>query len=444
MLCRLTMVAVLPATLIGSGGGVGPTRTSVPRGDDATRDTVATSSSDSGGCRLRVVGQRRLRMPDGSIPYVASFSEAWRDDAGLFMGGPVFLFDSTAGFSEEPVPRDSLIGLLIDTSGIARPVATPLTGGYSLYPRVVNATEGGWDVIIARSPASDSAATTAESPAELWFGHFDGRRWSAVDLVAVTRGASLRPEYSSRLVRNHLGDLAFAYPFLFGAPTPGIVLVRRSAGRWRSDSLPTPERVDYVGVEPSRSGNGWTLAYRMPNLSRGSFSLATLWTVTVDSTWKAPGVVVHGKYTRLTDPVFVRVGDTLLSSWWQRPEEAMAPSGPIGTVRWAYVDTAAAMYAPQTRIAARVGTEFQLVSLGHRIALWVLRDLTTTSRVSLSAWHEGVITELGALELTNDTGMSVVARDDSTVSLLSSRFGRGPGDPPVTSTLTTATLSCMQ
>ena len=438
------MVVVLPATLIGSGGGVGTTTQAVLRGDDTARDTVATSSSDSGGCRLRVVSQRRLRMPDGSTPYVASFSEAWRDGAGLFMGGPVFLFDSTAGFSEEPATRDSLIGLLIDTSGIARPVATPLTGGYSLYPRVVDATDGGWDVILARSPTPESAATTAASPAELWFGHFDGLRWSAVDLVAVTRGASLRPEYSSRLVRNHLGDLAFAYPFLWGAPTPGIVLLRRSAGRWRADTLRTTERVDYVSVEPSRSGHGWTLAYRMPNTTRGSFSLATLWTVTVDSTWTTPRVVVHGEYTRLTDPVLVKVGDELLSSWWQRPADAMAPSGPIGTVRWAYVDTAAAMYAPQTRIAAGVGTEFRLVSLGPSIALWVLRDLTTTSRVSLSAWHAGVAAELGALELTNDTGMSVVARDDSTVSLLSSRFGRGPGDPPVTSTLTTATLRCMQ
>lgn len=439
------MVAVLSATVIGSGGAVGTTGNAVAARDATARDATSPIASDSSRCRLRVTSQRRLRMLDGRTPYVASFSEAWRDGSGVFMGQPVFLFGATAGFSEPPIARDSLIGLVVDTSGMARPVVTPLTDGHSLYPRVVNSADGGWDVILVRSPAPDSATTmTPDSPAELWHGHFDGRRWSAVTRIAVTRGALLRPEFTSRLARNHLGELAFAYPIHGQSPTPGIVLVRRSAGRWRADSLATPERVDYVGLEPSRTGHGWTLVYRMPNLSPESFSLGTISTVTVDSAWQAPRVVVHGEYTRLTDPVLVRVGDELIASWWQRPEAAMLPSGPIGTVRWVRVDSADALYAPQTSIAARVGTEFRLVSLGRGTALWVLRDFTRASRVSLSAWHAGVAVELDPLELTNDTGMSVVAQDDSTVSMLSSRFGRGPGDPPVTSTLTTAMLRCMQ
>lgn len=443
------MVAVVSATSIGSGGAVGTTRDAVGARDAtvraaSARNATAAMDPDSGRCRVRVVSQRRLRMLDGRIPYVASFSEAWRDGAGLFMGQPVFLFDEMAGFSEQPIVRDSLIGLHIDTSGIARPVVSPLTGEYSLYPRVVNSAEGGWEVILVRSPAPDSAELTPDSPAEIWSGHFDGRRWSAVTRVEVTRAASLRPEFTSRLVRNDVGELAFAYPLHGLSPTAGIVLLRRIDGRWRADSLVTPARVDYVGVEPSLTGRGWTLVYRMPNLSLESFSLGTISTVSLDSAWQVPRVVIHGEDTRFTDPVLVRVGDELIASWWQRPGDALFPLGPIGTVRWVRVDSAEAKYAPQASIAAREGTEFRLVSLGRHTALWVLRDFTRASHVSFSAWHGGVAVELGPFALTNDTGMSVVARDDSTASMLSSRFGRGAGEPPITSMLTTVSLRCKQ
>ncbi len=382
-------------------------------------------------------------MPDGRNPYVASFSEAWRGGEGMFMGQPVYLFNSSARYSEEPVVRDSLIGLLIDTSGVARPVVTPLAGGYTLYPRVINAVDGGWDVMLVHSPAPDDAPMTPDASADLWVGHFDGRRWSAVARVATTRGASLRPEFSSRLVRNRVGELAFAYPRNGLSPTPGIVLLRRSAEGWRTDSLPTRERVDYVGVEPSTVGEGWTLTYRMPDPREESFSFGTFYTVTVDSVWHQPRVVVHGMQVKLSDPILARIGDELIESWWQRDNDA-GSSASTRSVRWVRIDTAAAVHAPQTSIAARDGSEFRLTSLGRRTALWVMRDFTRASHVSLSVWHAGAVVPLAPLELTNDTGMSVVAQDDSTVTMLSSELGLKPGAAPVASTLTIARVTCMQ
>lgn len=434
----------LIAIAITSGGAVGVTdRAVTTRPMIAVGDTAAFAGADSSRCRFRVLSQRRVRMPDGRNPYVASFSEAWRGAEGMFMGQPVYLFSSSARFPEEPLVRDSLIGLLIDTSGVARPVVTPLTGGYSLYPRVINSIDGGWDVIVVRSPAPDGAPMTPDAPAELWVGHFDGSRWSELTRVATTRGASLRPEFSSRLVSNRLGELAFAYPRNGLSPTPGIVLLRRSAGGWRADSLPTPERVDYVGLEPSPVGDGWTLVYRMPDLTSENLSLGTIYTATVDSVWQKPRVVVHGSQLKLTDPVLARIGDELIESWWQR-EDGAESSAPTRSVRWVRIDTAGAVHAPQTSIAAHDGSEFRLTSLGRRTALWVMRDFTRASHVSLSAWHAGAAVQLGPLELTNDTGMSVAAQDDSTVSMLSSRLGLAPSAPPVASTLTIARLKCMQ
>ena len=447
----MVIIALPCTTAFGSGedAGGGTTRSAVAARDPGPRAAIAREATveatpDSGRCRVRIMSQRRLRMPDGRIPYVASFFEAWRDGAGLFMGQPVFVFDERAPYSAQPIVRDSLIGLHIDSTGVARPVVSPLTGAYSLHPRVVNSARRGWDVIFIRAPAPDTGAFTPVTPAEIWSGHYDGRRWSAVVRVAITRAASLRPEFTSRLVRNDAGELAFAYPLQGASSTSGIVLLRRTDGRWRSDSIVTPARVDYVGLEPSPTGRGWTLVYRMPNLSRDSFSLGTISTVMVDSAWQAPRVVIHGGDTRFTDPVLVRVGDELIASWWQLPGDTFFAPGPLGTVRWVRVDSSTARYAAQASIAAREGTEFRLVSLGRRTALWVLRDFTRASHVSLSAWHAGVAVELGPLELTNDTGMSAVARDDSTALLLSSRFGRREGDPPVTSMLTTLALRCVQ
>ena len=442
------VVGVLATTVAGTGGAGRTTRIAIDARDAAAAPSAARALSkepDSVGCRAKVVSQRRLRMADGRIPYVASFSEAWRDGAGLFMGQPVFVFDKRAAVSAQPITSDSLIGLQIDSNGVARPVVSPLTGRYSLYPSVVNSAGQGWDVILVRSPVLDSALVTPATTAEIWSGHYDGRRWSAVMRVAITRAASLRPEFTSRLVRHETGELAFAYPLHGASPTSGIVLLRRTDGRWRSDSIVTPARVDYVGLEPTPAGRGWTLAYRMPNLSRDAFSLGTISMVMVDSAWQAPRVVIHGGLeTRFTEPVLVKVGDDLIESWWQLPGDTFFVPGPLGTVRWVRVDSSAARYAPQASVAARDGTEFRLVSLGRHTALWVLRDFERTSHVSLSAWHAGVAVELGPLELTNDTGMSVVARDDSTALLLSSRFGRREGDPPVTSTLTSLSLKCVQ
>lgn len=440
---RAGPIACLIAIVVASGGAVGvDDRAAAAGAMDAVRETSAVAGAESARCRFRVLSQRRVRMPDGRNPYVASFSEAWHGTSGMFMGQPVYLFESSARFPEVPLLRDSLIGLLIDTSGVARPVVTPLTGGYSLYPRVISSINGGWDVLLVRSPVPDSALMTRDAPAELWVGHFDGRRWSALTRIAETRGASLRPEFSSRLVRNGVGEIAFAFPRNGLSPTPGIVLLRRAGGRWRADSLPTPERVDYVGVEPG-PGNRWTLVYRMPDLTSENPSLGTIYTVAVDSVWQKPGVVVHGSQIKLTDPVLVRIGDELIESWWQR-EGGAESSASTRSVRWVRIDTSGAVHAPQTRIAAHDGSEFRLTSLGRHTALWVMRDFARASHVSLSAWHAGAVVELGPLELTNDTGMSVVAHDDSTVSMLSSRLGLAPSAPPVASTLTIARLGCVQ
>jgi len=181
----------------------------------------------------------------------------------------------------------------------------------------------------------------------------------------------------------------------------------------------------------------------MPDLTSENPSLGTIYTVTVDSVWQKPRVVVHGSQIKLTDPVLARIGDELIESWWQR-EDGADSSAPTSSVRWVRIDTTGAVHAPQTSSAAHDGSEFRLTSLGRHTALWVMRDFARASHVSLSAWHAGTVVELGALELTNDTGMSVVAQDDSTVSMLSSRLGLAPGAPPVASTLTLARLGCMQ
>ncbi|MEO7712152.1 MAG: hypothetical protein ABIV10_04480 [Gemmatimonadaceae bacterium] len=438
------LIVGLIAITVAGGGAVDVNPLSLPtRSKAAVRVTAAFARADSARCRFRVLSQRRVRMLDGRNPYVASFSEAWRGAEGMFMGQPVYLFGASARFPEEPLVRDSLIGLLIDTSGVARPVATPLTGGHSLYPRVINSIDRGWEVIFVRSPLPDGAPMTPDAPAELWAGHFDGTRWSELTRVATTRGASLRPEFTSRLVRNRLGELAFAFPRNGLSPTPGIVLLRRAGGRWRADSLPTPERVDYVGVEPGPEGDRWILVYRSPDLASENPSHGTIYTVTVDSVWQKPRAVVHGLQTKLTDPVLARIGNELIESWWQR-EDGVDSSAPTHSVRWARIDTAGAVHAPQTSIAAPDRSEFRLTPLGRHTALWVMRDFSRASHVSLSAWHAGTVVELGPLELTNDTGMAVVAQDDSTVSMLSSRIGVAPSAPPVASTLTIARLGCMQ
>jgi hypothetical protein len=302
-------------------------------------------------------------VEDGRLLYVQPGAFSVSGEEILLAGTPNLLTRLKADGSVASVAEDSVLGAVIGRDGRARTVAAPIDGRLIDGVRASARAGGGWDVTFVEvKPYTGSARP--DTAARLWYGTYDGQRWSGLERLPLPEHGVIHPELVSSLVRR--GDsLAWAMTLM----TPRawhVSLLERGGGQWSHEIIPTR----HARVELARSDTlGLLLLVVQPDttLPRDGNSLF-LWGRRPG--WQRLRRLVHGSGDgRVYDPRLDRSGSGDVLTWKtpalgdaEDRSEARAMVGRV-EVRNETVVTVDSAISGQSRIAH--------VTLADGRALWI-------------------------------------------------------------------------
>lgn len=197
-------------------------------------------------CTVGVVDSDTLKV--GNDPLYVEPLVAESDSGGriLLLGGVIHRFSLRQGRVPTTVSTRSLLGAVVLPNNRATLVTAPVAGRRFNGIRAVSLRGARWGVVFAemRPTAQDAPVDTA---AALWYGEYDGRRWSGVERIPVPDPV-ISLDMASNLVASE-GRVTWVVK----TPTrrPSMAILQRAGGRWTTETVFTPA------------------AYVQPILSRG-------------------------------------------------------------------------------------------------------------------------------------------------------------------------------
>ncbi|MEJ2203109.1 MAG: hypothetical protein P8170_03270 [Gemmatimonadota bacterium] len=196
-------------------------------------------------CSWTVAGRQLLSLESGDLAYVEARSLSATERGMLLLGSPSYVW-SRGAQSGVVVPRDSVVGAVIDSTGSARAVPAPLPGAEIRGLSAVGNKDGTWSVAFTvlrpetRFPEDEVAG-------QLGYGSFDGREWTDLQTEPIPRDVALNPMRPSPLVRGEGGGLLWSLPTRARAANAGVAILRRVGSHWRL-TTDTPSRVFGLSV----------------------------------------------------------------------------------------------------------------------------------------------------------------------------------------------------
>jgi len=398
----------------------------------------------SAQCRAIFEDQRSLRLRGGAIPFVAASSHARFRDQWLVTGSPTLVWPPGALPDFFPT-RDEFVGFILTANGVVQMVANPVRGNHVLFPRVAPSSRG-WHALLFESRFPDDGVIHPTDTVGVWYGEFSGNRWIGLKPIASLTRARFRPEYSSQLMTNSSGDLAFAYPMSATPPRAdadkrGLVLLRSSGGRWTADTLWTPQEVVHVSLVSGRKGNSWDVLYRMRIADSSRVAPGSLFLALFDGRWKTSPPRVAAGTRSLDRPTLFRVGLDLYATWSQASD--ITADWANESVRLALLIDSATLAASSATVVARAAKEFTVTQLPDGKVVWALRDYGSARRLRMAYARGKGITSLGTVNLPNEAYPHIIAYSSSQVLILSARLGAVPNGRPVEQLLTRVAISCL-
>lgn len=230
----------------------------------------------------------------------------------LLAGSPSYLWRRAQDGGIYGVAADSVFGAVVARDGTARVVPSPVDPRLIHGIRAVGHPDGGWDVVFAEV----APYTGDERPvvaARLWYGAYDGVRWTALEELPTPQGARLDAVFTSSLVRR--GDsLAWALRPLLQVYPRDVVVLQRRDGRWTHETVPTRGAVDVDLAYADTAGLLLAVVQPDPSLQADGNSLL-LWAER--PAWRIVRRLVHGYGEgRVYEPSLVRRPDGgLVASW---------------------------------------------------------------------------------------------------------------------------------
>lgn len=184
------------------------------------------------------------RLPDGRRVAIHA-PNLVRVKTGLaIVGAPTFVWHSatlpvdTGGASGEPALRSPFAGALLRDDGTLSMIPFPPGVTFMTKEFAVSDGKGGMHVVwgIPTFPPAPVRAPTVE----IWYAHFDGRRWSAPESVLAAEELVLEHTLSRLRLKDGVLHLAVVgrAPRADIARFYGIAYARRTDGRWQTRWLP--------------------------------------------------------------------------------------------------------------------------------------------------------------------------------------------------------------
>jgi hypothetical protein len=313
-----------------------------------------------------------------------------------------------------------------------------------VYPRVASAGAAGWHVLFATVALRAMDRPGPLDSASLWYGRFDGRRWSDIQHVAVVADAFLQADLGSDLVAVD-GLLSFAYSFdrsiRLGSDGPedhGLVVLQRRGGRWAADTLTTWEAPTYVRLAARPLAEGLTVGIVQASFRDGRAQEPSFFLASYDSVWGSPREFAGDGKRSVTSPIMRYNGSSLFASW-----VSGAPNRTAIQVESTTLVEGGPPTAPTVIATGRGVENFDAVALSPGRFLWLYRDGDSHTRAEVLLGDDDGVRSLGvvAIPLDNPRPRAVVT-SGFRVLAISSRLGMTRTDPPATTYFTLLQLSC--
>lgn len=196
-------------------------------------------------CTVRVVDADTLKI--GDDPFYVDPLVAESDSGGriLLLGRVIHRYDLDPARPSKVSTR-SLLGAVVLPNSRAAVVGAPVAGPRFDGIRAVALPGGRWGIVFAaaRSPL-DVPFDTASA---LWYGEYDGHRWSGVERLPMPD-----PVIDLHMASNlTLSEGGMTWVVKAATQRPSIAILRRTGGRWTSETVFTP--ATYVQPTLSRGG----------------------------------------------------------------------------------------------------------------------------------------------------------------------------------------------
>lgn len=244
VLCLATLLSAIMGC--GWANGLHPA-TAIPQsGEEA--GIVSNLSS----CTVRETSRERLVLPDGHEIYVMPVVLAASSSGVVLLAGtPNYIWSRNERGKSRLAARDSVFGVLIGLDRRAQVIPAPVDARLVVGIRAVELPDGKWGFSFAQRERSGDPTDDSIPVTHLWYGEYDGRAWSHLELLPLPPG-KVRPFVSSALVRED-GMLAWAMlATLPGEVVQRAIVFERQGGRWSFRLVPG-SNLAYVGLGYSDS-----------------------------------------------------------------------------------------------------------------------------------------------------------------------------------------------
>jgi len=418
-------------------------------GDNAPDSPRAAVASDGHGrsvtapvCSLAVISRTRIVLADGQVVHLAVQSTARQGRTILLAGMPSYTWPSGASPGAAPQTRDSLVGVLVTDGREIRGVPNPLVGRAIAYAKVASAGRGAWHVMLSERLTIREGHEQATDSARLWYGRFDGRAWSDVASVGVVHGSFSAKEYTSDVVVDEAGVLAFAYPIdaqVGSTAISGVVLIRRVEHGWSADTLGKVLQPRYTRLVPGPRPGEWTVLYVAPFFENQRLINSSLHAVVWSGRWDVPRVMVRAVERGVVNPRPFPLRAGLLLTWFRRAERT--DSGTAPRIEW-LMATSGTTHTSLRRPVIIGSNDYTATALGADSVLWFARDGLSPDRVRVAAFGGDTIAALGTLRIRNETWLAAIGLPGHGVGLITSEVGKEPAEPPAAGILTVVKPVC--
>src|SRR5881227_4369743 len=155
-------------------------------GLDADAQRSPTTPSRAASCQFQGARETPLTL-GGHAAYIEPQAFVSNGDRLLLVGTPTYLWRT--GGPLALIPEDSTVGAVLDGSGQAAPLPSPVAVRLVNDVRAAPAAKGSWAVMFAEAEPrrpQDTPQVTA-----YWFGITDGTRWKNLTRLTI-EGASAR------------------------------------------------------------------------------------------------------------------------------------------------------------------------------------------------------------------------------------------------------------
>jgi hypothetical protein len=198
---------------------------------------VAAHAQVGARCEVRELRRSMLSPAPGYALYVEPTVLVPSGNDLLLAGLPSYLFRREAD-TTRLVARDSIFGAVVHRDGSARTVPFPFSPVPTSDVRALPRPGGGWIVTFAELPPGRSIPNDGPVVG-LWWGEFDGERWTSIGQLPIPPQLQLRTGAASSLARS--GDtLVWAFPFARANGGWGASLYVGHRTGWIQETVPLP------------------------------------------------------------------------------------------------------------------------------------------------------------------------------------------------------------